>query len=345
MSSTLIRSIYKSPVGRLNVVASETGLRAILWPTDDAARVPSVAGARTGRNAVIDRTAAQLDEYFAGQRREFDLPLEPEGTPFQLAVWKVLRTIPYGETMSYAQQAAVLGDAKKARAVGSANGRNPLSIVVPCHRVIGSSGSLTGFAGGTSSKEFLLDLERRYAPPRLSVRTASEDPRLADMFAKGLTAANGEPLNIFGSLAHHPDLLRRWLVFAGHVLSKNTIAPRERELLILRTGWNCKSPYEWGQHVLIARQCGLSDAEIERVTVGPKAKWPSVDRLLLRAADELHERQSLSDETWSGLSEHLTTEQVLDVIATVGNYHLVAMFLNSLRVRLDDGVPDEPRLR
>lgn len=345
MTSSLVRATYSSPVGRLTLVASETGLRAVLWPSDDPTRVPTVVGAMARRNEVIDRAVSQLDEYFAGQRREFDLPLEPVGTPFQQSVWNVLRAIPYGSTMTYAEQAAALGDAKKARAVGSANGRNPLSIVVPCHRVIGASGALTGFAGGTAAKKRLLDLERRYAPPRLSVRTAADDPRLAEMFAKGLTAANGEPLNIFGSLAHHPDLLRRWLVFAGHVLSKNTIAPRERELLILRTGWNCKSSYEWGQHVLIARECGLSDVEIERVTAGPTAKWLPIDRLLLIAADELHEHQRLSDQTWRALSEHLTTEQMLDVIATVGNYHLVAMFLNTLRVQLDAGVPDEPRLR
>jgi methylated-DNA-[protein]-cysteine S-methyltransferase len=122
-----------------------------------------VAGARPGRHAVLDTTMAQLDEYFAGRRREFDLPLDPVGTEFQRSAWNVLRTIPYGATMSYGEQAAALGDAKKARAVGSANGRNPLSIVVPCHRVIGTSGKLTGFAGGIEAKRYLLELERRNA--------------------------------------------------------------------------------------------------------------------------------------------------------------------------------------
>jgi methylated-DNA-[protein]-cysteine S-methyltransferase len=122
-----------------------------------------VAGARSGRHAVLDTTMAQLDEYFAGRRREFDLPLDPVGTEFQRSAWNVLRTIPYGATMSYGEQAAALGDAKKARAVGSANGRNPLSIVVPCHRVIGTSGKLTGFAGGIEAKRYLLELERRNA--------------------------------------------------------------------------------------------------------------------------------------------------------------------------------------
>jgi alkylhydroperoxidase family enzyme len=153
--------------------------------------------------------------------------------------------------------------------------------------------------------------------------------------------SDGEVLNIFATLAHHPDLLRRWLVFAAHVLSKNTLPPRDRELLILRTGWNCKSRYEWGQHVVIARECGLSDAEIEMVKEGPAATgWQAPDRSLLVAADELHTSSAMSDPTWQALSGVYTTEQLLDIIATVGNYHLVAMFLNTTRVELDPGVPE-----
>jgi methylated-DNA-[protein]-cysteine S-methyltransferase len=163
MADELVSSIHDSPIGGLTLVAGEAGLRAVLWPADDEARVPSVAGARSGRHAVLDTTMAQLDEYFAGRRREFDLPLDPVGTEFQRSAWNVLRTIPYGATMSYGEQAAALGDAKKARAVGSANGRNPLSIVVPCHRVIGTSGKLTGFAGGIEAKRYLLEMERRNA--------------------------------------------------------------------------------------------------------------------------------------------------------------------------------------
>lgn len=179
------------------------------------------------------------------------------------------------------------------------------------------------------------------AEPRLPVRGPSDDPRLAVLFAKGLDGPDGSPLNIFGTLGNHPDLLRRWLVFAAHVLSKNTLSARDRELLILRTGWNCRSRYEFGQHVLIARECGISDDEIERVTLGPDAQgWTDGDRLLLTAADELHTLSSLTDATWSALTDRYSTEQVLDLIATVGNYHLVAMFLNSARVQLDAGVPD-----
>jgi 4-carboxymuconolactone decarboxylase len=178
-------------------------------------------------------------------------------------------------------------------------------------------------------------------PPRLPVLREVDDQRLAELFARGMRRPDGEVLNIFATLAHHPDLLRRWLVFAAHVLSKNTLPPRERELLILRTGWNCKSRYEWGQHVLIARECGLSDAEIELVKEGPVAAgWAAADRTLLVAADELHATSSMSDSTWEALSGTYTAEQLLDIVATVGNYHVVAMFLNTTRVALDPGVPD-----
>lgn len=177
--------------------------------------------------------------------------------------------------------------------------------------------------------------------PRLPLRTTGDDPRLAELFAKGLRRADGEVLNIFGALANHPDLLRRWLVFAAHTLSKCTLSPRDRELLILRTGWNCRARYEWGQHVLIALDCGISADEIEAVKLGPsQSGWSAGDALLLRAADELHGASGLSDATWNELTARYQPEQILDLVAVVGNYHLVAMFLNTLRVPLDPGVPD-----
>ena len=112
-----------------------------------------------GDNDVLRETHAQLDDYFAGKRRTFDLPLAPRGTEFQCGVWRTLATIPYGETISYAQLATRVGKPSAMRAVGAANGRNPLPIVLPCHRVIGSDGSLTGFGGGLPTKQFLLSLE------------------------------------------------------------------------------------------------------------------------------------------------------------------------------------------
>ncbi len=175
--------------------------------------------------------------------------------------------------------------------------------------------------------------------PRLPVLDAADDPRLEELFGKALRGPDGSVLNIFGTLGNHPDLLRRWLVFATHVLVKSTLTPRDRELLILRTGWNCRSRYEFAQHVLIARECGISNDEIARVRLGPdEPGWSPADRLLLVAADQLHAEQSLSEETWLALAAERSPEQILDLIATVGNYHLVAMFLNSARVELDGWV-------
>ncbi len=338
----LVKRTVSSPLGPLTLVASDSGLREIRFAGEGF----DVIDAREGDSPVLSRATEQLAEYFAGTRRSFDLPLEPQGTPFQMSVWKVIEGIAYGETISYGEEARRLGDAKKSRAVGAANGRNPLPIVVPCHRIIGSDGSLTGYSGGIEKKVWLLDHERDVLGARLPVRKASDDPRLGELFAKGLNGPSGDPLNIFGVLGNHPDMLKRWLVFATHVLSKNSLSARDRELLILRTGWNCGSRYEWGQHVVIARDCGISDSEIEAVKNGADStSWSSHDRLLMCAADELHRHQTLSDHTWDALIGTYSTEQVLDVVATVGNYTMVAMFLNSTGVRLDDGVPDEPALR
>jgi len=150
-----------SPVGVLTLVASDVGLRAVLWEHERPARVPlPVVGATDDHDHPVLRAAVvQLGEYFAGGRQRFDLPLDLDGTPFQQAAWLALERIPYGTTVSYGEQAAHLGDRRKARAVGAAIGRNPLSIVLPCHRVIGRDGALTGFAGGLDAKRALLSLE------------------------------------------------------------------------------------------------------------------------------------------------------------------------------------------
>jgi methylated-DNA-[protein]-cysteine S-methyltransferase len=163
------RDIVDSPVGPLTVVASRSGLRAVLWPDDDAARVPAARPDERERErdvpetmrAILDDVVRQLGEYFAGSRTDFDVSLDPVGTAFQREAWEALRQIPYGETVSYGEQAARMGDRNKARAVGAANGRNPISIIVPCHRVVGSNGALTGFAGGVTTKQYLLEHERR----------------------------------------------------------------------------------------------------------------------------------------------------------------------------------------
>ena len=162
-STALSSTVIDSPVGELTLVASDAGLRAILWPDDDPARVRLSALVVDPNHRVIAAAIEQLAEYFAGERTEFDVPLDAVGTDFQRSAWAALRAIPYGTTVSYAEQAARMGDRRKARAVGAANGRNPISIIVPCHRVIGANGALTGFAGGTDTKAWLLAHERQHA--------------------------------------------------------------------------------------------------------------------------------------------------------------------------------------
>jgi alkylhydroperoxidase family enzyme len=150
-------------------------------------------------------------------------------------------------------------------------------------------------------------------------------------------------LNIFGTLAWHPKLLKRWIVFGNHVLAKNSLTPRERELLILRTGWNCRSAYEWGQHVVIARASGIAEDDIKRVADGADASgWTETERLLLRAADELHGDQMVTDDTYGALAKAYDEKQLLDIVFTVGQYHLVSMALNTFGVERDDGVTDVP---
>ena len=156
-------------------------------------------------------------------------------------------------------------------------------------------------------------------------------------------ASLGRPLNIFATLANHPKLLKRWSVLANHVLFKSSIPAREREMLILRTGLRCGSDYEWGQHVGIARGAGLSDVEIARVAEGPEASgWTAGERALLRAADELHDAQVVRDGTWTELAEAWSTQQLMDIVMTVGMYTQVAMALRSFGVEREPGVPGLP---
>jgi methylated-DNA-[protein]-cysteine S-methyltransferase len=148
-----------SPVGRLKIVASDNGLAAILWENDNPNRVRVRIYTENNTHPVLLAVEGELQEYFEGKRTTFSLTLDPIGTDFQKEVWKALSAIPYGETRSYTDIARQVGNVKAVRAVGAANGRNPISIVVPCHRVIGSSGALTGFAGGLEAKATLLSLE------------------------------------------------------------------------------------------------------------------------------------------------------------------------------------------
>jgi methylated-DNA-[protein]-cysteine S-methyltransferase len=149
----------RSPVGQLTLVGSDRGLAAVLWEDDDPSRVRLGDIQEDANYPVLLRAQQQLEEYFAGKRHKFTVKLDPAGTEFQNKVWNALRTIPFGETRSYGQIAKQIGSQKAVRAVGAANGANPLSIVVPCHRVIGANGKLTGFAGGLKVKARLLALE------------------------------------------------------------------------------------------------------------------------------------------------------------------------------------------
>jgi methylated-DNA-[protein]-cysteine S-methyltransferase len=155
-----------SPVGRLRLIASQDALVGIWFEHGrDAAR--SALWLTRSPSSVIDLARAQLAEYFDGQRQAFELPLDPRGTEFQRRVWQCLLKIPYGSTTTYGALARELGDAGASRAVGLANGSNPLPIVIPCHRVIGANGTLTGFGGGLPTKAALLDLERSATQPKL----------------------------------------------------------------------------------------------------------------------------------------------------------------------------------
>lgn len=155
-----------TPVGELKLVASERGLASILWENDDPHRTRFLPQTRDDDHPILVETARQLGEYFAGARRGFELPLDFAGTDFQKKVWQALVAIPFGETRSYSQIAREIGHPLAVRAVGAANGRNPLSIVAPCHRVIGANGKLTGFAGGLTVKAFLLALETSQPLPQ-----------------------------------------------------------------------------------------------------------------------------------------------------------------------------------
>ena len=155
----------------------------------------------------------------------------------------------------------------------------------------------------------------------------------ADVAAKN--RVGGRDLNIFRVMMNHPDLTRRWTVFAGHVLRKQTLPVRDRELLILRIGWLNQSEYEWQQHVRIALGSGISAAEIENVKAGPRSGWSADETALLQLADDLFENSVVSDMTWDALAKKYSVEQMMDAVFTVGQYNLVSWALNSFGVALE----------
>lgn len=182
-------------------------------------------------------------------------------------------------------------------------------------------------------------------PPRIPPLPVDErEPRVQELLdGAGLTRPDGDALNIFTTLIRHPRLFKRWMAFGGTILMGGEIPARERELLVLRTGWLCRSEYEWGQHVIIGKAAGLTDDEITRITEGPDAAgWSEFDATLLRAADELHQDARISDATWDALAARYDTHQLIEVPMLVGQYHLVAFTLNTLGVERDPGVDGFP---
>ena len=165
---------------------------------------------------------------------------------------------------------------------------------------------------------------------------------LAEILEGALTH-DGSPLNIFGTLGHHPKLLKRFNLLGGFLLNKGLLPPRERELVILRVGANARAQYEFGQHTIIGKQCGLTDAEIAALTREPdEHDWSSSDRSLIALADELHADDCVSDATWATLSDRWTEAELVELLVVAGFYRLVSGFLNSTGVQLDDGVPGFP---
>ena len=160
MTERLVYKFMRSPVGRLKLVASDRGVVAILWDVDEkSGRVALPLTEKRDRHPVLVETEKQLKEYFAGCRKNFSVKLDLRGTPFQKKVWRALLKIPHGETRTYGEIARQLGHPNGARAVGAANGKNPISIIAPCHRLVGSTGKLHGFAGGMKAKADLLEFE------------------------------------------------------------------------------------------------------------------------------------------------------------------------------------------
>ena len=182
-------------------------------------------------------------------------------------------------------------------------------------------------------------MTNRPSAPRIApVAEADRSPETVELLETGGLPA-GPAAHIFTTLVRHPGLFRRWVPFAGKLLA-GKLPARDRELVILRTGWRCGSEYEWGQHVLLAERAGLAVEEIHRVREGADAPgWDPFDKTLLRAADELHEDSCVGDATWHQLAARYDERQLIELVMLVGHYHLVAFTLNSLGVQREAGVP------
>lgn len=199
-------------------------------------------------------------------------------------------------------------------------------------------GDATGRSQPTSTDRAAIRLPQpRIAPVQKEAWTAAQK-QLLEPYEQ-----QGRLLNVLTTMANHPDLARDWLAFASHILRRNTLPPRDREILILRIGWLCNAEYEWAQHVRIGKVAGLTDDDLRRIAEGPDAAGLSDrDRLLLSAVDELHEQAMIREATWNTLAETYDDRQLMDLVFTVGQYNLVSMALNSFGVQLEAGLTGFP---
>ena len=178
----------------------------------------------------------------------------------------------------------------------------------------------------------------RLSTPRIPALTPEQWDAPATELLSNM-AIHGGDLNVFRTLANHPDLLRRWMVFTNHVMFKSTLAERMRQLIILRIGYLCNSEYQWGVHAKMARTAGVTERDLHAIQIGPSApELDETERLLLQATDELYNDDIIADETWRGLSARFNKRQLMDIVFTVGQYNLVSMMLNTFGVQLDAGL-------
>jgi len=185
----------------------------------------------------------------------------------------------------------------------------------------------------------------RLSEPRIYPQKESEWDEDARKLIDGFKKISKAPVsNLMATLANHSKLYKRWRVFGNHVLFKSTLPPRDREILILRIGWLCQAEYEWGQHIIIGKQAGLSEEEIIQIIEGPNAKgWDPFDAILLSAVDELYLDSFISDVIWQKLTKKYNKHQLIDLVFTVGQYNLVSMVLNTLGIQLEEGIDGFPK--
>jgi uncharacterized protein YceH (UPF0502 family) len=197
-------------------------------------------------------------------------------------------------------------------------------------------------SGGSAARN--VQRTARPASPRLAPLSDDElDDQQRELLAGVIAPGTGPTENIFRTLVRHPGLFRRWMPFGGKLLN-GKLPAREREIAILRVGWLCRAEYEWGQHVPIGKRAGLTDEEIARITVGPKApEWSELDRAILEATDELHRDSCITDQTWARLAQDFDEKQLVELVMVVGHYHLVSMTLNSLGIQREEGVVGLPQ--